>query len=207
MGRGYGGSVSMNGLPEPSDPPMRASDADREAVVRQLERAYSEGRLTPEEFHERSGAAHAARTHPDLEELVRDLPAGAAGAPPRPAGQPATAAPIVAIFGSAERRGQWLPARQETAVAVFGGIDLDFRDVDPAALPAEVQAWAFFGGIDITVPEGLAVQMTGFSLFGGRGSAPDDAPPLPGRPVLRLHAVALFGGVSVKARPPRRPRP
>jgi len=53
---------------------IRASDADRDAVVERLRRALSQGRLTVAEFDERATAAYAAKTHGDLEELTRDLP-------------------------------------------------------------------------------------------------------------------------------------
>lgn len=53
---------------------VRASDADRDAVVERLRRALSQGRLTVAEFDERVAAAYAAKTHGDLEALTRDLP-------------------------------------------------------------------------------------------------------------------------------------
>ncbi|HZG91680.1 MAG TPA: DUF1707 domain-containing protein [Pseudonocardia sp.] len=53
---------------------LRISDADRNAVARQLARALREGRLTLDEFDERSRDAYAARTRGDLEDIVRDLP-------------------------------------------------------------------------------------------------------------------------------------
>ncbi len=53
---------------------VRASDADREDVVRQLERALRDGRLTVDEFDERVQGAYAARTLGDLDDLTRDLP-------------------------------------------------------------------------------------------------------------------------------------
>ncbi|MBO0821925.1 MAG: DUF1707 domain-containing protein [Nocardiopsaceae bacterium] len=53
---------------------MRASDADRDAVVSVLRDAYASGRLTLEEFHERTSAAYAGRTWGDLRKLVSDLP-------------------------------------------------------------------------------------------------------------------------------------
>ncbi len=55
-------------------PHTRASNAEREAVVERLVRALQEGRLTAEEFDERSADAYAARTHRELADLVRDLP-------------------------------------------------------------------------------------------------------------------------------------
>jgi hypothetical protein len=53
---------------------VRASDADREAVVRRLQTALHQGRLTVEEFDERVAAAWAAKTYGDLAELTHDLP-------------------------------------------------------------------------------------------------------------------------------------
>ena len=53
---------------------IRASDSDRENVVEILRDAYSAGRLTLEEFDERTSAAFAARTWGALRELTSDLP-------------------------------------------------------------------------------------------------------------------------------------
>lgn len=53
---------------------IRASNAEREAVLQRLLRALEDGRITPDEFEERSAAAYAARTHGELTELTRDLP-------------------------------------------------------------------------------------------------------------------------------------
>lgn len=52
----------------------RASDAERQAVVRRLERAMRDGRLTIAEFDERARAAYAARTVGELSVLTEDLP-------------------------------------------------------------------------------------------------------------------------------------
>jgi hypothetical protein len=55
--------------------PIRASDQERESVVDVLRDAYTDGRLTLDEFEERSSAAYAAKTWADLGELTADLPA------------------------------------------------------------------------------------------------------------------------------------
>jgi hypothetical protein len=54
--------------------PLRISDDDREAAVRALGEQYAEGRLTKDEFDERSDAAWSARTRSDLGPLFEDLP-------------------------------------------------------------------------------------------------------------------------------------
>jgi DUF1707 SHOCT-like domain len=57
-----------------TDDPIRASDADRDVVVDVLREAYTEGRLTAEEFDERMSAAYASKTWGQLRELTVDLP-------------------------------------------------------------------------------------------------------------------------------------
>jgi len=54
---------------------MRASDADRDAVVSDLSEHFQAGRLTAGEFDERMGRALAARTWGELRDLLADLPA------------------------------------------------------------------------------------------------------------------------------------
>jgi len=57
-----------------TDDPIRASDADRDVVVDVLREAFTEGRLTSDEFDERMSAAYASRTWGELRELTVDLP-------------------------------------------------------------------------------------------------------------------------------------
>jgi hypothetical protein len=57
-----------------TDRPIRASDKERDSVVDVLRDAYTEGRLTLEEFEERTSAAYASKTWADLRELTVDLP-------------------------------------------------------------------------------------------------------------------------------------
>jgi Domain of unknown function (DUF1707) len=53
---------------------LRVSDAERQSVVRRLDRALRDGRLTILEFDERTRAAYAARTRGELDDLTEDLP-------------------------------------------------------------------------------------------------------------------------------------
>ena len=67
---------------------MRASDADRDAVVSDLGGHFREGRLTAAELDERIGQALSARTYGELRKPLADLPAtGSAGQAPA-AGSP-----------------------------------------------------------------------------------------------------------------------
>jgi DUF1707 SHOCT-like domain len=53
---------------------LRVSDAERDLAVSELSRAFQVGRLTTEEFQERSEQAFAARTGNQLAALLADLP-------------------------------------------------------------------------------------------------------------------------------------
>jgi len=53
---------------------LRASDADRDAVVDRLRDAAGEGRLEPDELEQRVDGALRARTYGDLAELLADIP-------------------------------------------------------------------------------------------------------------------------------------
>ena len=54
---------------------MRASDGDRQRVVERLQGALEDGRLSMDEFTDRTGLAFHAVTYGDLAPLCADLPA------------------------------------------------------------------------------------------------------------------------------------
>src|SRR5579862_8607937 len=69
---------------------MRASDADRDAVLSALSEHFQAGRLTADELDERTGQALAARTWGELKALLADLPATSSA--PRAAAGPSSGA-------------------------------------------------------------------------------------------------------------------
>ncbi len=56
-------------------PSLRASDADREQLVDVLKNAFTEGRLSQDEYNDRMERAYTAKTYGELRALVGDLPA------------------------------------------------------------------------------------------------------------------------------------
>lgn len=81
--------------------------------------------------------------------------------------------------------------------AIFGGAEVDLRHATLAP-DAELDVFAAFGGIEITVPEGWRVEINGFPLFGGFENATAKEPLPDGAPRLRIDATVLFGGVEVR---------
>lgn len=85
---------------------LRAGHADRERAIDVLKAAFAEGRLDQEEYTDRVGEVHAARTYSELTALTADLPVGPLGMmtmpsqllspslrlPPPPSGLPSAAA-------------------------------------------------------------------------------------------------------------------
>lgn len=55
-------------------PDLRASDAERDAVLGELGQHFQDGRLDKAEFDDRVTAALAAKTGRDLDEVLTDLP-------------------------------------------------------------------------------------------------------------------------------------
>jgi len=80
---GRGHPVSDTGLQK-----MRAADADRDRVAEILGTAYSEGRLSKDEYDARLDNAFAAHTYADLDQVIADLPARTS-----PAGEMSTMSP------------------------------------------------------------------------------------------------------------------
>jgi hypothetical protein len=101
---------------------MRASDADREAVVEVLREAVTHGRLTFAEFEERTAAAYAAKTFGELRLLTTDLPIGPQG----PAVPDLVSRPMVAVLSNDSRSGRWLVPAILRVSAVLGSVELDF---------------------------------------------------------------------------------
>jgi Domain of unknown function (DUF1707)/Cell wall-active antibiotics response 4TMS YvqF len=174
-----------------AEPPIRASDADRERAITVLREHAVEGRLTLEEFTERMSAATGARTTAALDELARDLP------------QPAVTSRrrltrfLFAMFGSTEREGRIRVGRRVTCLSALGNIDLDLRQATLERDVVTVVAIGIFGTLDVYVPEGVEVDLHGFALGGHKRANGNDPPPLPGTPLVRVFAVSVFAGMDV----------
>lgn len=195
--------------PQPQPGGMRASDADRNLVADLLTAAYSEGRITREELDERLSATMAAKTFDDLAPLTADLVPGSmqgrsvgaistASVPPIDrANASSTTDSTIAIFGSTERRGPWRARRHVSNITLFGGTRLDFREATFEADVCEVNVFCLFGGVDLDIPEGVAVRNEAVAVFGG-SDVRHVAPPQPGAPTIVIKGLVAFGGIDAR---------
>jgi class 3 adenylate cyclase len=100
-------------------------------------------------------------------------------------------------------RGRWRIGGKTKAVAVMGGCDMDLRRAEIEGPEVEITAFAFWGGIEIIVPEGFDVELRGFSFMGGRSLRLRDVPIVRGSPRIIVRGFAVMGGIEVKSRPNR----
>jgi hypothetical protein len=100
-------------------------------------------------------------------------------------------------IGGMRRDGKWRVPPSTLAVTLIGGADLDLREAELDAPVVTITKVSLIGGTHVTVPTGVRVEVSGFSLIGGR-RIEDDAPAPPGAPTLRLRAFSLVGGIHVR---------
>jgi hypothetical protein len=194
---------------------MRASDADRERVAQILHGALAEGRITMEELEERLTTVYAAKTLSDLVPVTLDLPTSstptslepvttrALGFPDTRIGGHPGSAVSVGVMSGAVRKGSWVVPPQHNSFAFWGGTEIDLRNARFAEKHTTITAVAIMGGIQITVPDDINVEVTGIGLMGGfvledkAGTPPAAAT----APTVKINGLAFWGGVVVVRKP------
>jgi hypothetical protein len=186
---------------------MRVSDSDREQAAEVLREAAGQGRISLDELDERLEAAYAAKTYADLATVTHDLPQAAQALSPaaratqvsRIGGTPRSKF-SVAVMSGARRMGRWVVPRKYVAVAFMGGIELDLREAQFSEPEVTLHAYTVMGGIEITVPEDVEVDVSGLAFMGGFDHNAS-APGVPGAPRVRVLGFAFMGGVDVRRKP------
>jgi hypothetical protein len=197
----------MNDRSLAAQPP---SPERRDRAVDELCEHFAAGHIELEALEERLSAVESATNETELTALVRDLPALPVVAGEAPVAAPAPVAAVdvrpagrgwaLALLGGSSRKGVWTPPRKLHAVAVMGGVELDFRDAQLSAGETHVTAVAVMGGIEIIVPPGLPVTVRGLGVLGAVDQVEHSVAEIsPDTPRLKVTAVACMGGVDVKA--------
>ena len=194
--------------------PATITTAERERVVQMLGVHFAYDRLSMEAYEDRLERAYRAVSRPQLEAVLRDLPAASGdevasvASVPSPLLVPASEVQargiIVAAMGGAERKGSWIVPQHLKVWAVAGGAVLDLREARFAPGRTVIELFAFMGGVEILVPPGVRVETGSTAVFaGGIASEAGDATALsPLQPVIELSGLVIFGGVETKTRLP-----
>ena len=170
---------------------VRASDADRDRAVDSLAAASAEGRLSMEEYSQRSEAALLARTLGDLAGLTADLPAAPdSDTAPVPA-------EITAVLGNESRKGPWVVPSHLVVRSVLGDCHLEMQQAVIGQHVTTIDATVRFGSVTIFVPDGTDVRMTGRAVLGAKSSQLRGEP-RPGAPVIVVRCNVLCGSVTVR---------
>ncbi|MET7522294.1 DUF1707 domain-containing protein [Streptomyces sp900116325] len=169
---------------------LRASDADREAVVDQLREAAAEGRIDLDELDTRLGQALVAKTYAELAPLTADL-----GPAPQDAGKPLV---VKGGIHGAVRTGRWKVPAHIDVDGGMGGATLDFTLTDCRLREIELEVNGQMGGVRIIVPAGWATQTDEVDpgMGGFKDRTRDER--LPGTPLIRVTGTGGMGGVVIR---------
>lgn len=197
-------------MPDPGSAAPLVSAGRRQLIIDQLCTHFAYDHLSEGELERRLDAAHAAANAEELALLIAGLPALPAEAggvldelERAPTGTVRDQQIVAAVMGGTERKGAWTPAKQVVAIAVMGGVVLDFREARFGPSETAVDVLALMGSVEILVPPGLRVEASGIGIMGGFDSSEATGHDLgPGAPLLRINGLALMGGVEVSERRP-----
>jgi hypothetical protein len=177
-------------------PAIRASDAERDATVVRLREAMAEGRMTLDDFSQRTDTALSALTRDQLAAVVADLPANP--------GYTSVDFPtpwVIGVMGSAKRSGRWRVGHELHAVSVMGECKIDLRGAVIDAPVITIDALAIMGTVEVIVPEGVEVSLEGVAIMASKELQMSDAPVGLGAPLVRVTGLALMGEIKVRNKP------
>lgn len=80
--------------------------------------------------------------------------------------------------------------------SVFGGVDIDFRDVEIKEKEVYIEVNAIFGGSNLILPEGYHVVMNSFAVFGGNENKYENQSD--SKKTIYVNCNSFFGGTEIK---------
>lgn len=100
----------------------------------------------------------------------------------------------ISLLGGLKRRGRGRVPANTVVLTPVGGADLDLSEAETAPVTSVTKV-SIAGGVHVRVPADSAVQIEGFTLFGGRRVEAGATNPS-GR-LIRIRNYGVFGGVKV----------
>lgn len=100
----------------------------------------------------------------------------------------------IGLFSSIEEKAN-KNFKGANCIAIFGGVELDLRDVDIKS-DISINCTTIFGGIDIIAPKNVNIKTSGMPIFGGienqKESKEESAP------TIYINYVCIFAGIDIK---------
>lgn len=101
------------------------------------------------------------------------------------------------IFSGSEEKVSTNDFKGTNVYAIFGGVDLDLRDVKLKQEEVVINVYSIFGGADILVPEGYNIVVNSSAIFGGNDNKSkntyDDK-----NKTIYINCISAFGGTEIK---------
>ncbi|WP_433433198.1 DUF1707 SHOCT-like domain-containing protein [Nonomuraea sp. CA-141351] len=170
---------------------MRVSDDDRERTAQQLQRAFSEGRLTQPELEDRLEIALTAKTYGDLLGLIDDLPVE----------QPHVedVVELESKNGHIKRSGDWAVPRRLRAISKYGSVELDLSEAVVTHPVVDIELDLTYGSAKIILPEGGVANVDAFHSDWGHTTTSDvPGRPRPGALYVVVSGRTKYGGLMVR---------
>jgi predicted membrane protein len=107
-----------------------------------------------------------------------------------------TAVQGVAVLGGFKRVINSQDFRGGNLTAFMGGCEIDLRDASISSNPAVIDVFAFWGGVELRVPDDWVVELRGMPILGGFEDK--TRPPREHLKRLVIKGMVIMGGVEVK---------
>lgn len=167
-------------------------DLDRTAMTALLSELFVGGRVSHEEFYDILDRIFGAISRSDLEDAMRDLPSPVQLTP----ASLRLKEPLAMHLGGGQVQlgAGWQLGATTSVTTGVGATRLDLSAVtwDALEIDLRLETW---GSIEVLVPRGVAVQLTGGS---GRVQVCRLSPPIPGGPVLRVRVTGPAGAICIR---------
>ncbi|MBB6482112.1 DUF1707 SHOCT-like domain-containing protein [Spirochaeta isovalerica] len=169
----------------------------RDRTVKRLEYSYAHGEISLEELEKRIELAINTDLKEDLERLVSDLKEEEPEVKDEPSSPDEREETIMGVLSGIKRKGKWKPARRNKIMVFMGGVELDFTEAELEPGTTEYEYFCALGGIELRVPEGVNVDVSGLPLLAGiENKLSGDFHP--GNPTIKLHGTLFLGGIEIK---------
>ncbi len=183
---------------------------ERNNVIERLEHSFAQNLLDIDVYEKRMEIAVNTASKRELLSLIEDLPV-----PTETNKQSSSFDRILlnlgeikdydvtlALLSGATRKGLWYPPKRMKVVAIMGGVDLDYSQAQIPPGVSNIDIFALMGGVNIFVPEGVNVEVTGIPIMGGIDNRAASSGKL-GAPTIKVNAITLMGGLDIKVKRPK----
>ena len=97
------------------------------------------------------------------------------------------------------RAQHWDAEDELFALALLGDVTIDLSRANSTPTETDINAWAILRDVEVIVPTGTQVQITGGGLFGHLTNEAPDVPPDKRQRTVRVHGRTLLSDITVRA--------